>query len=231
MGRHFQEDNLNKWFGRLKIKQVGCLETSVTNYSVTRCDIAERGQQLHRCESLKLRNTSACRTQSKCKNSVLCDAQLTSSVPTTSAWNHGRRNSPNPYTSLLTELFKWSTTMEEPTETYRITLRRRKYSLYGRNKDHKSKRLRNIIKSPPSLMFLCGAYTIAPFCQQIMNTDPTIPRIIFTTYIPSITEMSLLRSPRWYFNEPMKTNPCGATSGLDVVTSSRQSSVALFSTT
>lgn len=214
----------------LENEQVGCLETSVTNYSVTRCDIAEWVKQLHRCESLKPQNTSPCRTQRKCKNFVLCDAQLRSSVPITSAWNHGRRNSPNPYTVLFTELFKWNTTMAETIETFRTTLRKHKYYLYGRNKDQKSKRLRNIIKSL-LLMFLCGAYTLAPSCQQIMNTGPTIPRIIFTTYIPTVTELSLLRSPRWNFNEPLKTCACGATSGLDVVTSSRQDSVALFSTT
>jgi len=173
--------------------------------------------------TLKPRNTSACRTRWECKNFVLCDAQLTSSFPMTSAWNHGGRNSPNPYTSLLTELFKWNTAMAEPTETFRTTIRRHKYSLYGRNKDQKSKRLRNIIKSPPYFdASLRGPYTLAPPCQQILNTGPTIPRIIFTTYIPTITELSLLRSPRWNFNEPLKTCACGATSGLDDVTSSRQ---------
>jgi hypothetical protein len=149
-GRQFPGDNLNKLFGRLKTIQVGYLEKSVTNYSLTRCDIAEWSQQLHLCESLKPRNTTACRTHGKCKNFVLCDTQLMSSVPMSSAWNHGRTNSPNPYTSLFTELFKWNTTTVEPTETCRTTLRRHKYSLYGRHKDYTSKRLRNIIKSLPS---------------------------------------------------------------------------------
>lgn len=40
--------------------------------------------------------------------------------------------------------------MAAATETSRTTLRRHKYSLYGRNKDQKSKKLINIIKSPPS---------------------------------------------------------------------------------
>jgi hypothetical protein len=99
----------------------------------------------------------------------------------TSASNHRRRNSPNIYPSpLFTELFKWNTTMAEPERT---TLRRRKYSVYGRNKDQKSKRFETLLHLPLLLMFLCGAHTLAPPCQQIMNKRPTIPRIIFTADI------------------------------------------------
>ena len=36
------------------MRQIGCLETSVTTYLVTQCDIAERCQQLNRWESLKV---------------------------------------------------------------------------------------------------------------------------------------------------------------------------------
>jgi hypothetical protein len=43
-------------------------------------------------------------------------------------------------------------------------------------------------------MFLYGAHILAPSCQQIMNKRPTIPRIIFTAYIPTTTEMSLLKT-------------------------------------
>jgi len=50
-----------------------------------------------------------------------------------------------------------------------------------------------LLNLSPLLMFLCRDYTLATLCQQIMNTGPTIPRIIFTTYIPTISELSLLR--------------------------------------
>lgn len=231
-GRHFQEDNLNKWFRRLGMIQVGCLETSVTNYSVTRCDIAERGQQLHRCESLKPRKIYACKTHRKCKNNfALCDAQLTSSVPMACGWNHGRSNSPNSYTSLFTGLFKWNTTMAAATQTFRTTPCRHKYFLCGRNKDQKCKKVRNIIKSPSYFhVSLRDSYlSTIPSADYEHTTYNTTD--IFTTYIPTTTELSLLRSTRWHFNEPLKTSACGATSGMDVGTSSRQGSVTLLSAT
>jgi hypothetical protein len=149
-----------------------------------------------------------------------------------SAWNHGRINSPTFYTSpLFTELFKWNTTTAEPNETLRTTVYKYKYSLCGRNKDQKSNRLKNNITSPPYF----DVSLLGPHLSTILSADyvhtSTIPRIIFTTYIPTITELSLLRSHRWNFNEDRQTSACGATSGVYVVTSNRHGSLALFSTT